>query len=162
MITQGSLNCPNWDLTHRLAGSPGWEPLPFPSCRLRPQWNRRPVPKPWAQLISLQYCLSLILSGDCGADAPCLPPPGKASGSLSILYFKKPLYTHKLHEKWLIPLETMPTRKNQSLHCRLVSSLRSLSRAHKDSISFVPNIQKPGKVPVLMPTLKNRVALEIA
>lgn len=46
-------------------------------------------PKAWAQPISLQYSLSLVLSGDCGADAPCLPPPGKALGSLAMLYFKK-------------------------------------------------------------------------
>lgn len=35
-----------------------------------------------------------------------------------MLYFKKTLYTHKLHEKWSMPVETMSTRKNQSLHCR--------------------------------------------
>lgn len=49
-----------------------------------------------------------------------------------------------------------------SLHCKLEPSLMSLSQAHKDSISSVPNIQKPGKVPILMLTLKNRVMLELA
>lgn len=44
--------------------------------------------------------------------------PATSWESLSMPYFKRTLYTHKLHEKWSRPVETMPTRKNQSLHCR--------------------------------------------
>lgn len=103
------------------------------------------------------------LWGRCSLPATSWESLGKTVHALLKKQNKNPktLYTHKLHEKWSMPVETMPIRKNQSLHCRLVSSLRSLSQAHKDSISFVPNIQKTGKVPILMATLKNRVTLEI-
>lgn len=58
--------------------------------------------------------------------------------------------------------ETMTTREKQNLHCGLVASLKSSSEAVKDRILFLPDTQEPAKVPPLVPTLKNRVTLEVA
>jgi len=76
VIAQDSVNCPDGDPAPRLAGSLAH----FLHTDFAHSGGRRPVPKAWAQPISPQYSLSLMLAGDCGADALCLPPPRQAVG----------------------------------------------------------------------------------